>query len=267
MDTFVNEKDFELLSGDRYTFSVLTRILGEKCELILSDHRRLILCHSEAPWPVWIWTPDGITEDEKEQAWKLAEEYRPLSAGNRYNMKYELADYFIARCRESGMDAGYAMRLFAYDCPVPVAPDVLADGSLYRCTQQDLEEATALFLRFGEAVGEDIPSPEHALRRTRLLIDNGTLFFWKDAAGQVVACCSYRVIGGNLASLGSVYTLPEYRRKHYAQHMVWQVTRMVSDAGYVPMLYTDADYAASNACYEKIGYVLRGKLCTLAASV
>ena len=31
------------------------------------------------------------------------------------------------------------------------------------------------------------------------------------------------------------------------------------------MLYTDADYAASNACYEKIGYVLRGKLCTIAA--
>lgn len=26
------------------------------------------------------------------------------------------------------------------------------------------------------------------------------------------------------------------------------------------MLYTDADYVASNACYEKIGYVLRGKV-------
>ena len=25
----------------------------------------------------------------------------------------------------------------------------------------------------------------------------------------------------------------------------------------------DADYAASNACYEKIGYVLRGSLCTV----
>jgi len=25
----------------------------------------------------------------------------------------------------------------------------------------------------------------------------------------------------------------------------------------------DADYVASNACYEKIGYVLRGKLCTI----
>ena len=30
------------------------------------------------------------------------------------------------------------------------------------------------------------------------------------------------------------------------------------------MLYTDAGYAASNACYERIGYVLRGRLCTVA---
>ena len=43
----------------------------------------------------------------------------------------------------------------------------------------------------------------------------------------------------------------------------YQVTVKAKEAGYVPMLYTDADYAASNACYEKIGYVLRGKLCSI----
>jgi predicted GNAT family acetyltransferase len=32
---------------------------------------------------------------------------------------------------------------------------------------------------------------------------------------------------------------------------------------WVPMLYTNADYTASNACYEKIDYVLQGKLCTI----
>lgn len=46
--------------------------------------------------------------------------------------------------------------------------------------------------------------------------------------------------------------------------MVYQVTRRVSEMGYMPMLYTNADYLASNACYEKIGYTLRGKLCTVA---
>ena len=66
-----------------------------------------------------------------------------------------------------------------------------------------------------------------------------------------------------MASINLVFTRPEFRRKHYAQNLVYQVTRLAIDAGYVPMLYTDADYTASNACYEKIGYVLQGKLCTV----
>lgn len=66
-----------------------------------------------------------------------------------------------------------------------------------------------------------------------------------------------------MGSVGLVYTREEHRRKHYAEQLVYQVTKMVQDAGYMPMLYTDADYVASNACYEKIGYILRGKLCTI----
>jgi predicted GNAT family acetyltransferase len=48
--------------------------------------------------------------------------------------------------------------------------------------------------------------------------------------------------------------------------MVYEVSRIAADSGLTPMLYTDADYAASNACYEKIGYVLRGKLCMIQAA-
>ncbi|MBR4728022.1 MAG: GNAT family N-acetyltransferase [Clostridia bacterium] len=77
-----------------------------------------------------------------------------------------------------------------------------------------------------------------------------------------MASCRYHPNGG-LASISLVYTRPADRRKHYAENLVYQVTMKAKEAGYVPMLYTDADYAASNACYEKIGYVLRGKLCSI----
>ena len=123
MDSFVNERDFALLAQDRYTFSVLDRILREPCELIRTNHRDLILCHSEEPYPVWIWTPDGLTEAEKEAAWQLAESCRPMAEGYRYNMKEELAEYFLARAGEAGLQAGYLMRMYAYDCPEPAAPE------------------------------------------------------------------------------------------------------------------------------------------------
>ena len=88
------------------------------------------------------------------------------------------------------------------------------------------------------------------------------MYFWVDEEGRKVASCQYAPTG-NMASLNLVYTRKEYRRKHYAEHLVYQVTKIAQTSGYIPMLYTNADYVASNACYEKIGYVMRGKLCTL----
>ena len=110
MDAFVNEKDFALLARDPYTFAVLDRILRGPCELIRSDHQRLILCHSEAPYPVWLWTPDGLSDAEKERAWDLAAALRPFSAGYRFNMKYELAEYCIERSRQAGPPVGVSPR-------------------------------------------------------------------------------------------------------------------------------------------------------------
>jgi len=94
-------------------------------------------------------------------------------------------------------------------------------------------------------------------------INAGNVFFlWENKRGNNVACCKFAA-DGNMASIHLVFTRPEFRRRHYAENLVYQVTKFAISAGYVPMLYTDADYTASNACYEKIGYVLRGKLCTI----
>lgn len=264
MDAFVNEADYALLKQDRYTFAVLDRILRSECELILSDHVRLILCHSSGTYPVWIWTPDGISEAEKDAAWTLAQEVRPLGEGYRYNLKQELAEHFIKRAAKTGLNAGISMRLFAYDCPLPMEPAVHADGAAHCCTAEDVREVSELFPLFYAEIGEETPSPESCLEKAREYIGQNAFWLWKNADGKTVACCSYKCNQG-LASLGSVFTLPDCRRRHYAQNLVYWVTKTVRDKGLIPMLYTDADYPASNACYEKIGYRLCGKLCMVAA--
>ncbi len=262
-DTAVNGKDFRLLEGDRYAFAVLSRILKGPCELIRTDHQRIILCQSEPQYPVWLWTPDDITGEEKERAWRLAA-LRPLSGGFRYNLKYETAEFFIEKARAEGVRAGITMRLYSYDCPSPIAPGTTADGRLHACGESDTEEAAGLMPLFYMEIGEQPPPRERLLEKARAAIAERAFFFWKNAEGKTVSCCSYKR-DGDLASLSSVFTLPGYRRRHYAQHLVYQVTRSVREAGFIPMLYTDADYAASNACYEKIGYRLRRRLCTVAA--
>ena len=264
LDTFADERDFALLARDRYTFSVLDRILRGPCDLVRTDHERMILCHSGPRFPVWLWTPDWLPPAGMDEAWALADRHRPLAAGWRYNVKYSLAEHFIERAARAGLEVGVSTRLCAYECPAPLPPKGAADGRLHCCGEADAEEAAEWIGRFFEAIGDASPPREERLAQARELIQGRAFFFWKDAAGKAVACCDYRPNSG-LARVGGVFTLPERRRRRYAQHMVYEVTKWVSEMGYVPMLYTDADYAPSNACYRKVGYVPRGELCTIAA--
>jgi len=263
LDHQVDGRDFELLKSDPYTFAVLARILKGDCELILTDHARFLLCHSAARHPVWIWTPDGASEADKERAWRITQEARPLAKGFRYNLKYELAEAFIQKAKAQGLNAGISMNLMAYDCPDPIPPAHHADGKLYCCAEKDVEEAARMISGFHIDINDGATEEAYCRGKAEEHIAANAFFFWKNAAGKAVACCSYKPDGA-LASLGSVYTLPEYRRRHYAENLVYQVTQLVKEKGFIPMLYTDADYAASNACYSKIGYQCRGRLCTLA---
>ncbi len=264
MDTRIDERDLRLLEGDPYTFAVLRRILRTPCELVLTDHEKLILCHSESRYPVWLWTPDGLSDGDKARAWAVAQEHRPLSAGYRYNMKYELAEDFIARGEANGISVGIVARLFAYDCPAPVAPARPTDGRACLCGPEDLDTVATLLRGFYWEIGERNIDAEYCRARATDAVARQGLFLWKDASGRIASICGLRR-ADDLGSLGPVYTSPAFRRRHYAQHLVYHVTRLAAAEGLRPMLYTDAEYPASNACYRGVGYALRGRLCTLAA--
>ena len=270
LDNFADERDLKLLEKDKYTFFVLRRILSLPCELILSDHKRIIICFSLSPHPVWIWTADDASEDEMKRAYQLAGENGFLDGSHTFNMKYELADYFIKKSAEensrdpSVKKLSIITNLFAYDNPNPIPPESASsvDGKIHQCVEEDFDELLEIREVFHKEAGVPMPSREESVKTARDGIKDGIYYFWKNAEGKNVASCNYRP-NGELASLGLVYTKPEYRRRHYADNLVYQVTKIAQSKGYLPMLYTDADYTASNACYEKIGYILRGKLCMI----
>ena len=264
MDTQTDQRDLKLLEGDKYTFAMLSRLLNDSCRLTLTDHERLIICHSAEPYPVWILTTNDITLEEKEQAWQTSAQACPMTDGYRYNLKYDLAVFFLTKAKEQGIDAAITMNLFAYDCPNPLAPEHTAAGHIHPCTPDDLEEAADIIKRFHEEVGIDQSNDDETLAKAEKLIKENHFFFWKDDFNRTVASCSYTP-NGDLAALSSVYTFPAHRRKHYAENLVYQVTRIVESTGAVPMLYTDADYAASNACYEKLGFGSNGIICQISA--
>ena len=262
MDSFVDERDLKLLEKDRCTFFVLSRILGFKCDLILTDHERLIICHSCQPYPVWIWTADDASEDELEKAYLLMDENSFLDGNHTINLKYQAAEYFIRRAAKAGKKLSITTNLLAYECPQPVPPHVVADGNMHRCTEDDVEDIVRFMDIFHNETNIDKLSLDEYRAKAVEGIRHGALFLWKNADGEYVSSCTYRP-NGVMMSVGLVLTLPDHRRKHYAENLVYGVTCIAKDQGLIPMLYTDGNYTASNECYKKIGYELKGKLCTI----
>ena len=266
IDNYVDDRDFKILEQDKYTFYVLKHILSGnwECKLLLSDHDRMILCYSDHPFPIWIWTPDDLSDDEKEKVYQLVKKNSLLTCEYKFNMKYDLAEFFIKRAGKDGYKYQIFLNLFAYDCRNPIKPVSEVDGDIYQCQTEDIEELVELMDMFHRETGVDQKDREGYLEDAKSFIDSGKMFFLKNSNGVNVACCKYDPTD-DMASVNLVFTRPEYRRRHYAEHLVYQVTSMAMEEGYTPMLYTNADYTASNTCYEKIGYVLRGKICTIFA--
>lgn len=262
MDSFVDERDFRILENDKYTFFVLRRIMGGKCELLLTDHERLIICFTGNPFPIWIWISDDASEEEMERAYQIVQEHSLLNGEYRFNLKYDLAKYFIERAAVDGKTLSTSLNMFAYDCRNPIKPTTIADGSIYRCGSEDVDELVDFLNLFHKETGSDQKDCNGYRMDAEAYINSGNMYLWKNEQGNNVASCKFAA-DGNMASISLVFTRPEFRRRHYAENLVYQVTKIAMSAGYVPMLYTDANYVASNACYEKIGYALRGKLCTI----
>ena len=262
MDSFADERDFNVLEDDKYTFFVLRRIISGTCKLLLTDHERLIVCFTDYPFPVWIWTPDDVSEAEMDNAYRIASEHSLLNGEYRFNLKYNLAEYFTKRAAADGINLSVCMNMLAYDCNNPVKPQKTAEGSIHRCGIMDLDELSDIIDMFQKETGIVQNDRDCCRRDAEAFINAGNMFFWQNEQGKHTASCKYTP-NGNMASVNLVFTRPEFRRRHYAESLVYWVTKLAIEAGYIPMLYTDADYTPSNACYEKLGYVLRGKLCTI----
>jgi len=262
MDNFADERDQQILLADKYTFAVLRRIIKDDCRVRLTDHERLILVHTGFPFPVWVWLPDDASEEEKERAWQLVKKECPPENGFRYNVKYDFAEYMMRRASEEGRKIVIETNMFAYDCPSPVPPHKPTDGSLYIGTMDELDLLVDLMVSFHDELDIDKQTRDQYRDGARYILEHRQMYFWKNDKGEITACCKYAP-DGDLATINLVYTFPEHRRKHYAEHVVYAASKQAVDDGLLPMLYTDADYVASNSCYEKVGYVLRGKLCTV----
>lgn len=83
-----------------------------------------------------------------------------------------------------------------------------------------------------------------------------SLFYFWTFEGKTVALAGHSVVASGFARIVPVYTPPQHRRKGYASAITAFVTEMLQSRGVQVMLFADGGYEASNAVYQKLGFVL-----------
>ena len=256
-----NVVDTKLLKNDEITFSVLVSILQNECTSIYTDHENIVICLSMSPFPVWVWCEDvNDTEQVAKIAACLKKEF-PFEKGYTYNLSYELLEQ-LKKVDSYFEQSEITMNLLSYRLDAMQEVNVPCDGAFELARKDELDYLIKLWHDLCLEMSY-VEYDEEFCRRAVLkhLADN-TLFSWRNEKGELVALTSKGDV--NIYSkVSSVYTLPEHRRKGYAINLVAKVTEGILKSKRIPILYTDANYGASNSCYKKIGYKEVGSLCTV----
>lgn len=250
-----------LLKQDAITYSVLIKILQGECAHIFTDMKNSIVCHSGSPWPVWTWCRDVEDREAVAQIAGCLKENFPVEQDFDCILSYAL----LEKLRETDayfQTVNRGMGLLSYRLDHLRDINHSCGGSMGFVREGDIPSLIGVWQDMHMEMEGRSFTPEHCERSIRRRVEEKSLFAWRNDAGNIVALTG-RGDQEGYGKITSVYTLPEYRRKGYAINLVHGVTKTILQDGLIPILYTNADYAASNACYQKIGYTLVGQLTSI----
>lgn len=251
----------DLMRDEAVTYSVLIKILQGTCTDIFTDHENAVVCYSAAPWPVWVWCRDTENAAIVTEIARCLKEQFPVEQGYDIILSDELRE----KLREvepyfRGVKDG--MGLLSYRLDAIEKIDYPCAGSMSLVREEEILPLVGVWQEMHrEMEGREL-TPERCETSIRRMVEEKCLFAWRNDAGEILALAG-RGDQGEFSKITSVYTLPAHRRKGYAINLVHSVTEAMLAEGFTPILYTDAGYAASNACYQKIGYKLVGRLTSI----
>lgn len=120
-------------------------------------------------------------------------------------------------------------------------------GSWYDAFMVDADEQAG---REPGSSAHESPSPEELARR----IGTGRMYVWVDEHDVPVNVTAATTPAYAVSRIGPVYTPREQRGRGYASAAVYEVSRLLREAGERPCLFTDQANPTSNKIYEAIGY-------------
>lgn len=252
--------------NDKYLFAIFEKKIKDRNARIYSDEENYIIVNEDDNRAPWIWTKDGLDNlvlKEIEEAIMLFmnKDKMPFTCKKELyemliNDDFELIDkddYFemgFMRCRK-------------------LKDTKENDGVLSRANLEDKDILARYIMAFEEFMDEsakdyhpnsDGEMIKHCHDRALEEIKNDKFFVLRNSNNKIVSMAHYKTSSDGTAKIGLVYTPEEERGKGYAAKIVHDITAILLDDNYIPVLYTDQNYPNSNIAYFNAGYENGGTL-------
>lgn len=236
-------------------FSLLYKIIESKNVKIVSDESNYIIAQSDENMPVWVWNKEDISDIKiKEIIEKLEEfiarsgEIKVTASEEIYNAIQGRNNYFVDNYFEMG----------SYYCKNTIEPRK-SEGRLDFANLEDLETISKYRIDELKELENIDGNYDEIYKKSKKLIESGDFYVWRNNDNKVV-CTAVINNSGQFSRINKVYTPVEDRCKGYAKNIIFELTNKALNEGYIPVLYTDYNYPASNKAYTAVGYEDLGKL-------
>lgn len=256
----------EEYTKDKYLFSVFeTKINDENARIISDGENYVITNESEDRWPR-IRTKDNFDRSKLNE---IEESIRLYLVKDKTTLtsKKELY-YALVENNFEWIDRSDYFELWFMKCE-RLRDTKPNDGRLDRARLEEKDIIAKYIYNFENFMDDSITNyssktleeiKEECMKRTEQEMSNPNFYVLRNANDKIVCMARYTIYTDRTGKVWLVYTPDEERGKWYAAKLVHELTKMILEEWYVPVLYTDKNYPNSNKAYANAGYEDEGSL-------
>ncbi len=249
-----NVFDSIVAENDKIAFDYL-KWLTVSCRDIHSDSKSYLSARKDGGSPMWIYSPsfDATSNElysvildniDKENGLGI------ISNESCYGYLKKLSDdkrLVLEKYMRMNVYSGKASSSVCCGTARLIRPTEGTEKEVRALTEAMISESRMTDLKYS-----DIPE------FVSYALTSGNVFFLFDEKIRAMANIAYR--NGKLARINTVVTSPDSRGLGCGGKLITALSEMLSDEGYTPVIFADADYPASNRLYGGLGLKKVGEL-------
>ena len=245
---------------DKYLYFIFEKKINHENAKIMSDGENYVITNESAETNPWIWTRDNFDQSKLKDIEELVRLYL-VKDKMTFTCKKELYDALLKDNFDLIDKASYfELGFMRCEKLKETKPN---DWYLDKAKLDEKDLIADYIRKFNEFQADHVSHyssktveqiERECLGAAEGEINSGTFYVLRNSDNKIVCMAHYKINKDWIGKVWLVYTPDEERWKWYAAKLVYELTKILLEKWYVPLLYTDQNYPNSNKAYANAWY-------------